>query len=176
MARKRVNDLVVARRWLRGEKSADIAAEFGVTREGLYAVARRLDLPLRRTNGQLRLTGSGAMAYHLKGLLALGVGPREIASAFGVSQAEVRAEAARQGLAAGSEALRRAPPPDAAGARPDAPPPACSGVRHWTRDRDARLRDVPAPPSYRALARLAEDWGLPLREVQARWHRVRAGA
>lgn len=59
------------------------------------------------------------------------------------------------------EAARVAPEPPA---RPD----------HWSEARDAELRD--SGGGFAAISSLADKWGLPIRTVQARWHKVRAAA
>jgi hypothetical protein len=161
---RKIDDVRFARLWLEGVAARDIARAFDVSRHSVSAARLRLNLPARRPEGDLRDRGLGPLSRHAGTFARLTVPEEVIAAAYGLRAEQVRAVMSGSGASdglAGEEQRGTARIP---------------GREIWTRDRDARLLDLPPPGRYRDFARLAEVWGLPLREVQARWHRVRAGA
>jgi hypothetical protein len=160
MRDKAIDDAEFARLWMEGHTAGELAARYDVSRQTITRYWHRLALPARDPQGMLRRVGRRALQEHAGALARLGVPVPVVARAFHVEL---------------SWAKRLMD-----GVRPAAPRPggaaAVPGRAIWTRDRDARLLDVPPPGRYRDLAALAEDWGLPMRDVQSRWHRVRAGA
>lgn len=161
----KIDETRLACLWLQGVMGKDIAKEFGVGRVTVSQRVGRLGLPRRRPCGRIGMPGPSGLREHVRAFWRLSVPPAVVAEAYGLTETLI--EQLFADLDLGTEGAGEVQETGAA------PVP---GRPIWTRDRDARLLDLPPPGRYRDLAALASEWGLPIREVQARWHRVRAGA
>ncbi|GAA5073579.1 hypothetical protein N0B44_15695 [Roseibacterium beibuensis] len=170
--RRKIDYQQAARAWCRGDTCTEIGDRYGVRDRAVSAAARRLGWPPRRTNGTLAYAGRPGLRTFLPALWGYRVPVADLARAFGVTEIEVLAVAEAKGLAAYPiEVVPTECPTPAAPAQEARPLP---GRDVWTAARDEAIRDTKG--RYSELAQLAAQWGEPIRSVQARWHRVRAGA
>lgn len=97
----------------------------------------------------------------------------DIAEVYGVSKPAVSKAARRYGYAPRRETPAARPEADAAAPNGTmiAPAPVVPGGPFWTRARDAQVRATEG--RHREISRLAAALGVPIRNIQARWQKIR---
>ncbi|MEM9845007.1 MAG: hypothetical protein AAF965_09430 [Pseudomonadota bacterium] len=180
-------------RWLASESLQEVADWLGCTRGYVSTLAQIADLPGRR-----RLVYCGKTVQTVKrpskldhiddALFAFlwghNVGKWAMANHFAIQPDDVFAKARRLRLPDRPKGWR--PLPDKNNVRFNAlivefekqrrrrstqMVRSSSTNDRWPLDRDARI--VQSQGRYRALCELADDWDMPIRTVQARWHVLR---